>query len=144
MKVSTAQAEVISFHLLFPSNTYIIRFLIVHSNQTVLEKEHIDQLQEHKHNESNLLKENRIDDKHTVRLQSRLDVINVSVDLLRIEHSYHIVSAVNEAKRDERRHYSGLLQSHKESIKEVIQFHKDVLQCHEAVFLSHKTRLGSV
>ena len=67
-------------------------------------------------------------------------MINVSVDLIRTEHSYDIASAVKEAKRDERSYYSGLLQSHNESTKEAMQSHKDALQ--EAM-QSHKDDLES-
>ena len=65
-------------------------------------------------------------------------MINLSVDLIRTEHSYDIVSAVKETTRDKRSHLSGLLQSHKELTKVAIQSHKDALQSHEAVLHSHK------
>ena len=113
----------------------------------MLEKEHQNHPQQHKHNESTLLREKRIADKHAVSLQSRLDVINVSVDLIRTEHSYDIASAVKEVKRDERSHYSGLLQSHNESTKEAMQSHKhalqEAMQSHKDDLKSHEAVLNS-
>ncbi len=108
----------------------------------VLEKEHKNQMRHRNHNESNLLREKRIADKHAVMLQSRLDTNNLSLDLIQAEHSYNIGSAVKEAKINERSHFSGLLQSHKELTKVAVQSHKDDLQSHEAVLHSYKEEEG--
>ena len=54
---------------------------------------------------------------------------------------------MKEAKRDERIHYSGLLQSRKESTKEAMQSHKDALQeamqSHEDALQSYEAVLHS-
>ena len=69
---------------------------------------------EHKSKHASLLKEKRKITKNSICLHSRLDTINMSLELLRSEQSYKMNMAVNQAKREEIYHFATVIRTQKD------------------------------
>ena len=69
---------------------------------------------EHKAKEALLRKEKRQADKSLVLLNNTWSNINKDLELLKTERSYDSSIAVNDAKREERCHYTSIVQAQKD------------------------------
>ena len=76
---------------------------------------------EHKSKNATLLKEKRKITKNAICLHSRLDTINMSLELLRSEHSYQLNMAVNQAKREERYHFATVVRTKKDESSKMME-----------------------
>lgn len=76
---------------------------------------------EHKSKNATLLKEKRKITKNSICLHSRLDTINMSLELLRSEHSYQLNMAVNQAKREERYHFATVIRTKKDESSKMME-----------------------
>jgi len=87
--------------------------------QSDLEKEKKELHKDHKSKQTSILKEKLKMNKNSASLHSRLDNINMSLELLRSEQLYNMNMAVNDTNREERCHFAMVIQTRKDEGKKM-------------------------